>query len=198
MISIKLLLVLFSLILIHIPEKNIVPTFKDNTKSTDERVNDIISLMTLEEKADFVTGIDYWHFKGIERLGIPSVQCTDCGHGVTIILDKEGNWTGNSSCFPTAVGQAATWNKSLIKEMGAVLARETRAQGSAVLLAPMVNIKRTPLNGRNYETFSEDPLLSREMATAFIQRVQSENIGAVIKGMTANNQQANQHNIDVG
>jgi len=172
-----------------------VPVYQDNKKSTEERVNDLCRRMTLDEKADFLTGADSWHFKGIGRLGIPSIQVTDCGHGVTVILDKNGNWVGNATCFPTAVGQAATWNRSLIQEMGSALGREVRATGSSILLAPMVNIKRHPLNGRNYETFSEDPLLTGEMAAAFIKGVQSEHIGAVIKGMTANNQQTDQHDL---
>ncbi len=172
------------------------PLYTDASRSLEERVTNILGLLTLEEKADFLTGVDFWHLKGVSRLGIPSVQVTDCGHGVTIVLDKDGNWIGNSSCFPTAVGQAATWNKTLIKEVGAALGRETRATGSAILLAPMVNIKRIPLNGRNYELFSEDPKLSGELAASFIQGVQSENIGAVIKAMAANNQQANQQDIE--
>ncbi|MCE5175563.1 MAG: glycoside hydrolase family 3 C-terminal domain-containing protein [Bacteroidales bacterium] len=153
--------------------------------------------MTLEEKASFLSGEDDWHFKGIERLGIPPMQVTDCGHGVTIVFDDQGNWVGNASCFPTAVGQAATWNRSLIRTVGSAIAREARATGSSILLAPMVNIKRTPLNGRNYETFSEDPLLTGEMAAAFIQGVQSESIGAVIKGLAANNQQMYQEELNV-
>ncbi|MDD5053143.1 MAG: glycoside hydrolase family 3 C-terminal domain-containing protein [Sulfuricurvum sp.] len=177
--------------------QTIIPVYKDVKMSTEERVNDISRLMTLEEKADFLTGADTWHFKGIERLGIPSIQGTDCGHGVTIILDKNGNWVGNATCFPTAVGQAATWNRPLIREMGSALGREVRATGSTILLSPMVNIVRQPLNGRNYETFSEDPILTAEMATAFIQGVQSENIGAVIKHIAANNQQANQEDLTV-
>jgi len=174
-----------------------VPVYKDINKSTEERVTDICRLMTLEEKADFLSGVDHWYLKGVKRLGIPSLQVTDCGHGVTIILDKEGNWVGNASCFPTAVGQAATWNRSIIKETGSAIAREARATGSFVVLSPMVEIKRHPLNGRNFETFSEDPILTAELATAFIQGVQSENIGAVIKHMAANNQQTNQENLTV-
>ncbi|MDD5053136.1 MAG: glycoside hydrolase family 3 C-terminal domain-containing protein [Sulfuricurvum sp.] len=173
------------------------PVYKDVKKSTEERVNDICRLMTLEEKADFLTGVDSYHFKGIERLGIPSIQLTNCGHGVTLIFDKKGNWVGNATCFPTAVGQAATWNRPLIREMGSALGREVRATGSSILLSPMVNIVRQPLNGRNYETFSEDPILTGEMATAFIQGVQSENIGAVIKHIAANNQQVNQEDLTV-
>lgn len=174
-----------------------VPIYMNINKSTEDRVKELCKLLTLEEKVDLLSGVDFWHFKGIERLGIPSIQVTDCGHGVTIILDKNGNWVGNATCFPTAVGQAATWNRTLISEMGSALGREVRATGSSILLAPMVNIKRHPLNGRNYETFSEDPVLTGEMATAFIQGVQSEHIGAVIKGMTANNQQTNQHDLIV-
>jgi len=174
-----------------------IPDYQSNKLNTEERVKNICSLMTLDEKADFLSGADDWHLKGIKRLGIPPLQVTDCGHGVTIILDKQGSWIGNASCFPTAVGQASTWNRTLIQEIGSALGRETRATGSAILLAPMVNIKRFPLNGRNYETFSEDPILSGEMAAAFIKGVQSEHIGAVIKGMAANSQQANQEELMV-
>jgi beta-glucosidase len=174
-----------------------IPVYKDPEKPLEQRVEAILRLMTPEEKADFLAGVDMWHFKGIDRIGVPSVQVTDCGHGITIILDREGNWVGNASCFPTAAAQAATWNRSLIEETGAALGRETRATGSAFLLAPMVNIKRHPLNGRNYELFSEDPLLSGEMAASFIKGVQSEDVGAVIKAYTANNQQTNQSALDV-
>ncbi|MEI6751764.1 MAG: glycoside hydrolase family 3 C-terminal domain-containing protein [Paludibacter sp.] len=174
-----------------------MPIYQDNTKSVEQRVNNLCSLMTLDEKANFLSGADDWHFKGIPRLGVPQLQVTDCGHGVTIVFDKEGNWVGNASCFPTAVGQAATWNRSLIGQVGAAIAREARATGSSILLAPMVNIKRFPLNGRNYETFSEDPLLTGEMATAFINGAQAEHIGCVIKAIAANNQQARQESLVV-
>jgi len=189
-ISLVLSLILFTIVAISAQSK--IPVYKDNTKSTKERVDDICRLMTLEEKADFLAGADDWHFKGIKRLAIPALQVTDCGHGITIVFDKDGNWVGNASCFPTAVGQAATWNRSLIQKVGSALGREARATGSSILLAPMVNIKRFPLNGRNYETYSEDPLLTGEMAAAFINGVQSEHIGAVIKSIAANNQQAHQ------
>ena len=174
-----------------------IPVYKDPEKTVEQRVNHLLELLTTQEKADLLTGRDMWHFKGIERLDIPPLQVTDCGHGVTIILDESGNAAGSATCFPTATAQAATWNKELIKKVGAALGRETRATGSAILLAPMVNIKRFPLNGRNYELFSEDPLLSGELASSFIEGVQSEQVGAVIKAMTANNQQANQSQLNV-
>ncbi|MDD4227048.1 MAG: glycoside hydrolase family 3 C-terminal domain-containing protein [Mariniphaga sp.] len=174
-----------------------VPVYKNPAYHTDQRVEDLLQRMTLDEKAGFLTGVDMWHFKGVERLGIPAMQVTDCGHGVTVILNREGNEAGSASCFPTAVGQAATWDRHLIREVGAALGRETRATGSAMLLAPMVNMKRMPLNGRNYEVFSEDPVLSGELAASFVDGVQSEKVGAVIKAITANNQQKYQSQLNV-
>ena len=176
-----------------------IPAYLDPDLPVDERVDHLISLLTLEEKAAFMTGDDMWHFKGVVRLGIPPVQVTDCGHGVTVVLDEEGHNTGCATCFPTAVGQASTWNRELVEEIGAAIGREARALGSSILLAPMVNIHRTPLGGRNYETYSEDPYLSGSLASSFISGVQSEHVGAVIKAVTANNQQANQgyHSVEV-
>lgn len=161
------------------------------------QVDSILSLMTTEEKADFVAGLDTWRLKGIERLGIPPIQATDCGHGVTIVMDKEGRNTGSATCFPTAVMQAATWNTDLVQELGRALGRETLATGSRILLGPMINIKRLPINGRNFETFSEDPVLTGELAAAFVKGVQSEGVGAVIKQLAANNQQENQYSLNV-
>lgn len=176
-----------------------MPAYTNPELTVSERVENLLSLMTLEEKAGFLTGEDMWHIKGIERLGIPSVRVTDCGHGVTVVLDSAGHNSGCSTCFPTAVGQASTWNRELVREVGATIGRETRALGAAILLAPMVNIHRTPLGGRNYETYSEDPFLTGTMASSFVQGVQSEHIGAVIKAVTANNQQTNQgqHSVEV-
>lgn len=171
--------------------------YKNKNLSIETRVDDLLNRMTLEEKAELLTGADFWLFEGIERLGVPKIQVTDCGHGVTIVFDENGNWSGNATSFPTAVGQAATWNINLIKKVGAAIARETKSTGSSILLAPMVNLKRSPLNGRNYETFSEDPHHSGEMAAAFIKGVQSEGVGSVVKGATANNQQTNQHHLNI-
>jgi beta-glucosidase len=176
-----------------------IPAYSNPELPVNERVENLLSLLTLEEKAGFLTGKDMWHIKGVERLGIPSIRLTDCGHGVTVVLDSAGHNSGCSTCFPTAVGQASTWNRELVREVGAAIGRETRALGAAILLAPMVNIHRTPLGGRNYETYSEDPFLTGTLASSFIQGVQSEHIGAVIKAATANNQQTNQsqHSVEV-
>jgi len=171
--------------------------YTDPNLPVEQRVQDLLGRLTLEEKAGFMAGENMWFMKSVERLGIPPVQVTDCGHGVTVILDEDGWYTGCATCFPTAVAQAASWDKNLAYEIGRVIARETRDLGSAILLAPMVNIHRTPLNGRNYETYSEDPFLAGSLASSFIKGVQSEHIGAVIKAMTANNQQTNQQNLNV-
>ena len=162
-------------------------------KPVDERVKDLLTRMTTEEKAGFLSGKDMWHLKGLERLGIPSIQVTDCGHGITVIL----NGPNCATAFPTGVGQAAMWDKDLEYKIGKAIAQEARALGSAILLAPMINIHRTPLNGRNYESFSEDPFLTGKMAAAFINGVQSQNIGACIKAAVANNQQTDQGHLDV-
>ena len=159
---------------------------KDDVKA---RVTDLLGRMTLEEKADMLTGVDMWHFKSVERLGVKTMRVTDCGHGVTLTGDDR---LVNGTCFPTAVGQASTWNRDLIREMGQALGREVRALGYAMLLGPMVNIHRFPLGGRNYETYSEDPFLAGSLASALISGIQSQGVGACIKGFTANNQQADQ------
>jgi len=159
----------------------------------NRRVEQLLGQMTLDEKADMLCGVDMWRLKGVERLGVPSIRVTDCGHGVTA-TDQELTC---ATCFPTAVGQAATWNTDLLAEMGVAMGREVRALGNSMLLGPMVNMHRTPLNGRSYECYSEDPYLTGKMAAALVRGIQSQNVGACIKGCTANNQQADQGQLDV-
>jgi beta-glucosidase len=171
--------------------------YRDPNQPLEVRIQNLLSLMSLDEKADLLAGKDMWHFRGIERLGVPSIQVTDCGHGVTVIFDETGSSVGCASCFPTGVGQAATWNEDVEYEIGKALGSEAKTLGSSILLAPMVNIHRTPLGGRNYETYSEDPYLTGKMASSFIKGVQSEDVGACIKAMAANNQQTNQSNLNV-
>ncbi len=169
--------------------------FNDPTRSINERVENLLEQLTLKEKAGFLSGETMWYLQEIPRLGIPKMQVTDCGHGVTVILDENGDYSGCATAFPTAVGQAATWDKGLIFKMGAALGSETRALGSGILLAPMVNLHRLPVGGRNYESYSEDPYLTGILAASFIKGVQSEQVGAVIKAATANNQQLRQHEL---
>lgn len=139
----------------------------------------------LDEQLTLFAGVDAWNFPGIPSLGYPSIQVADCGHGVTLVAPPYGSAT----CFPTSVGMAATWNRDLIEEVGAALGRETRAKNCGMLLGPMVNLHRLPCGGRNYETFSEDPVLAGKMASAIIRGIQSEGTAACIKSFACNNQQ---------
>ncbi len=161
----------------------------NGTDEVKERVQELLAQMTREEKADLLTGVDMWHFKSVERLGVKSMRVTDCGHGVTLTGDPRNL---NGTCFPTAVGQASTWNYDLIRRQGEAMGEEVRGLGYSMLLGPMVNLHRFPLGGRNYETYSEDPYLAGRMAAALIEGIQSRGPGACIKGFTANNQQAEQ------
>ena len=170
-----------------------VKTMHNADEAPAARVEELLRTMTLDEKAAMLCGADMWHLRGIERLGIPSIRLTDCGHGIA----ATGQVRTTATCFPTAIGQASTWNVDLIQRLGAALGREVRATNNSVLLGPMVNIHRTPLNGRSFECYSEDPLLAGKLAAAFIRGVQSQGVGACIKGIAANNQQKDQVELNV-
>jgi beta-glucosidase len=163
-------------------------------------VKAIISQMTLEEKASLCSGADFWHTKGIERLGIPSIMVSDGPHGLRKQLegaDHLGLYNSvPATCFPSAAGLASTWNKELIQKVGIALGEECQAENIGILLGPGANIKRSPLCGRNFEYFSEDPYLSSEMATNHIKGVQSQGIGTSLKHFAANNQEHRRMSID--
>lgn len=153
----------------------------------------IVKQMTLEEKAGMCSGEDFWHLKSVERLGIPSVMVSDGPHGLRK-QDQEADHLGaNDSikavCFPTACATACSFDRDLLYKLGETLGEECQAQDLSVILGPAVNIKRSPLCGRNFEYFSEDPYLASEMAGAHIKGVQSKNIGTSIKHFAANNQE---------
>lgn len=156
-------------------------------------IKKLISQMTIKEKASLCSGADFWHTKGIERLGIPSVMVTDGPHGLR--KQQEGadhlgiQNSVPATCFPSAAGLASTWNKELIEKVGIALGEECQAEDVAILLGPGANIKRSPLCGRNFEYFSEDPFLSSEMAASHIDGVQSQGIGTSLKHFAANNQE---------
>ncbi|WP_395760521.1 glycoside hydrolase family 3 C-terminal domain-containing protein [Bacillus sp. 3G2] len=160
----------------------------------------IISQMTLEEKASLCSGLDFWNTKGIERLGIPSIMVTDGPHG----LRKQAEGADHlgiynsipSTCFPSAVGLASTWNKELINQVGVALGEECQAENVGVLLGPGANIKRSPLCGRNFEYFSEDPYLSSQMAANHVKGVQSQGVGTSLKHFAANNQEHRRMSVD--
>jgi len=158
-----------------------------------KKIQDLISKMTLEEKASLCSGLDFWTTKPIERLDIPSIMLTDGPHGLRKQAGASDHLGLNESvpatCFPTASAMAATWNRELIYEVGQALGEECRQEKVGVILGPAANIKRTPLCGRNFEYFSEDPYLSGEMAKSHINGVQSQGIGTSLKHYAVNNQE---------
>ena len=149
--------------------------------------------MTLEEKAGMCSGLDFWHLKEVEHLGIPKVMVSDGPHGLRK-QDEKGDHLGiNDSikavCFPPAVLSACSFDRGLMEEMGKAIGREAQANDVSVVLEPAVNIKRSPLCGRNFEYYSEDPYLAGEIAAAFVKGVQSQHVGTSIKHFAANNQE---------
>ena len=153
----------------------------------------LLAELTLGEKASLCLGSDFWHTAPVERLGIPAIMVSDGPHGLRKQPD-EADHVGISgsvpaTCFPTACALASSWNPQLVRRVGEALGREARAQGVAVVLGPGINIKRSPLCGRNFEYFSEDPLLSGVLGAAMIDGVQSQGVGASLKHYAANNQE---------
>ncbi len=154
-------------------------------------IQSIIDQMTLEEKAALCTGASSWTTTPIERLGVPELLCSDGPHGVRRLPDVTTMAAESlpATCFPTASCQAATWNETLIEEMGQALAQEAIALEVGVILGPSNNMKRTPLCGRNFEYYAEDPFLSGRLTTRYINGVQSRGVGVSLKHFAANNQE---------
>lgn len=160
---------------------------------TREGLKELVAKMTLEEKAAMCSGADFWHTEAVERLGIPAMMVSDGPHGLRKQDQAADNLGVNDSikavCFPAGCGTAASFNRELITKMGEALGEECQAEGVGVILGPAVNIKRSPLCGRNFEYYSEDPYVASEMAGALIAGVQSKNVGTSIKHFLANNQE---------
>jgi beta-glucosidase len=158
-------------------------------------IKDLIRQMTLEEKAGLCSGADYWHTKAVERLGIQAVMVTDGPHGLRKQEGEADHLGLNKSvaavCFPTACAGASSFDEDLMHRMGRALGEECRSEHIAILLGPAVNIKRSPLCGRNFEYFSEDPYLTGKLASAQINGIQEWDVGASLKHYAANNQETN-------
>jgi len=160
-------------------------------------IKNLISQMSLEEKASLCSGLGFWHTKPIERLGIPSIMMTDGPHGLRK-QEKEGfGKSVPATCFPTAVTLASSWDRKLIEKVGSAIGEECQAEGVSIILGPGVNIKRSPLCGRNFEYYSEDPFLASEMALYYIKGVQSQGVGTSIKHFCANNQEHRRLTVNV-
>jgi beta-glucosidase len=155
------------------------------------QVNALIKQLTLEEKAALCTGASAWTTVPVERLGVPQMTVTDGPHGVRRATDMGALITQSlpATCFPTASCLAATWNVDLLHALGQALAEECVALKVDVLLGPGANMKRTPLGGRNFEYFSEDPFLAGQMAASFINGVQRKGVGTSLKHFAVNNQE---------
>lgn len=155
----------------------------------NDRIKALLGALTLAEKASLCSGFGNWDTKSIPHLDIPALYMTDGPHG----LRKEaGDGFGNSipaTCFPTASALSASWNPALLHEIGQAIGRECQAQDVDIILGPGINIKRHPLNGRNFEYFSEDPYLSGKLAASFVRGIQSEGVGTSVKHYAVNNQE---------
>ena len=158
---------------------------------TIEEIREIISTLTLEEKASLCSGETFWLTKKIPGKDIPVIMVSDGPVGLRKQENVEDHLGMNESikavCFPAGVGMAATFNKELYGKMGETLGEECRAENVAVILGPAVNIKRSPLCGRNFEYLSEDPFLASEMSTSYVKGVQSKHVGTSIKHFAVNN-----------
>lgn len=156
-------------------------------------IDTLLDELTLAEKASLCSGAGFWHTRAVERLGVPPIMVSDGPHGLRVQPDGGDHLGIDSSdpatCFPTAVTLSSTWNTDTVRRVGEAIGREARAAGLAVVLGPGVNIKRSPLCGRNFEYFSEDPHVAAEMGTAWVLGLQSTGVGASLKHFAVNNQE---------
>ena len=157
---------------------------------------ELVSQLTLEEKAALCTGANRWQTVEVERLGIPAITASDGPHGLRKVTGMMSATSLPATCFPTASALAASWDVELLKQLGQALAEECFALDVDILLGPGNNMKRSPLCGRNFEYFSEDPFLSGELAASFIQAVQDMGIGTSLKHFAANNQEYQRFVVD--
>ena len=155
------------------------------TQEHKDRAAEIVSQMTLEEKIAYIGGYESWYIRPLERLGLPAVKMVDGPQGVR-------NNT-RSTLYPSGVAAASTWNRELIEKMGIALGQDSRARGVHILLGPGVNIYRSPLCGRNFEYFGEDPYLAAQIAVNYIKGLQSQDVMACIKHFAGNNQEWDRH-----
>jgi beta-glucosidase len=167
---------------------------------TGMKYKEIIEKMTLEEKAKLCVGKDYWHSLNIERLKIPSITMSDGPHGLRVQKEKADNLGINeseiSTCFPASSTVANSWNRNMAYKLGKALGEEASYEDVDIVLGPAINMKRSPLCGRNFEYFSEDPYLTGVMGTEYVKGLQENNVGACVKHFAANNQENRRRTIN--
>ena len=161
-------------------------------------IKKLIEQMTLEEKAKFCSGADEWHIEKLDRLGIPEIMMSDGPHGLRkkVKTDSKDYLYGDtvrSTCFPSAAGLACSWNEELLYGLGEALAAEAKGEQISILLGPGINIKRSPVCGRNFEYFSEDPYLVGKLSSNYIKGVQAHGVGTSLKHFAVNNQEHRRH-----
>ncbi len=161
------------------------------TQEHKDRAAQIVSQMTLDEKINYITGHRSWHVRGVERLGLPMVRMQDGPQGIRDKYSEEKK----STLYPSGMAVAATWDRDLVNKMGVSLGRDARSRGVHVVLGPGANIYRSPLCGRNFEYFGEDPYLAGEIAADYIAGVQSQGVMACIKHFAGNNQEYARHSV---
>lgn len=181
---------------------NSQPVFLDDSKPMEERVEDALSRMTLEEKVSVLHAQSKFSSAGVPRLGLPEVWMSDGPHGIRpeVLWDKwvQAGWTSDScTAFPALTALSATWNPEMSRLYGKSIGEEARYRKKDVLLGPGVNINRTPLNGRSFEYFGEDPYLTSRMVVPYVQGVQSNGVAACVKHFALNNQETNRFTTDV-
>ena len=164
-------------------------------------VTELVKSLTLEEKARLCGGEDFWYLRSVDRLGIPQVMVSDGPHGLRKQKDNPDHLGHNDSikavCFPAACATASSFDKELLQKMGEALGEECQAENVSVILGPAINIKRSPLCGRNFEYVSEDPYLAGKSAAALIKGIQSKNVGTSLKHFALNNQEFFRTTVDV-
>ncbi|MDR3474835.1 MAG: glycoside hydrolase family 3 C-terminal domain-containing protein [Devosia sp.] len=150
----------------------------------DERIERLVAAMTLAEQVSLLSGRDFWSTPGIERLGVGALRVTDGPNGAR----GGGSLIGGvrSAAFPAGIALGASWNVQLVEEIGAALAEEVKSKGAQMLLAPTVNIHRSVANGRNFECYSEDPILTAELAVAYVKGLQGQGVAATVKHFVGN------------
>ncbi|MEJ2249140.1 MAG: glycoside hydrolase family 3 C-terminal domain-containing protein [Candidatus Lokiarchaeota archaeon] len=173
-------------------EKKTLPYFNEKL-DLEERVNDLLERLTIEEKFKLCAGHWLWKTKKVKRLGIKSFKMTDGPHGVGAL----GSWFKKCTYFPVAICRAATWNPKLSYKFGEATAQEVRDIGYHMLLAPGINIDRSPLCGRTFEYQTEDPYLNSILAYETVNGIQSERIAACVKHFACNNQEVNRFRVSV-
>ena len=179
-----------------------LPVYLDESKPMEERIEDALSRMTLEEKVAMIHAQSKFSSPGVERLGIPDVWMTDGPHGIRpeVLWDEwdQASWT-NDSCvaFPALTCLAATWNPEMSLLYGKSIGEEARYRKKTVLLGPGVNIYRTPLNGRNFEYMGEDPYLAGRMVVPYVQGVQQNGVAVCVKHYALNNHEVNRHTSNI-